>query len=115
MHIFFSTFTTNRLLSVLFMCTVASRWIFQHEDGPTPSRFTFLYLRMEEYSTAVSSWLARELTEDRGDLLAPLAPLPLTATGPLMAPFTLPFPRTPLEEKTAAVSADEQAHQAAPL
>lgn len=68
-------------------------------------RFTFLYFRIEAYSAAVGSWMARELTEDRGDLLtplAPLAPLPLTATGPLMVPLTLPFPLTPFKEKRAA-------------
>lgn len=34
--------------------------------------------------------MAKELTEDRGDLLTPLAPLPLPVTGPLMVPFPLP-------------------------
>lgn len=56
---------------------------------------TFLNFRMEAYSAAVGSWMARELTEDRGDLLTPLAPLPLAAIGPLMAPFPLPFPLPP--------------------
>lgn len=64
-------------------------------------RFTFLYFRIEAYSAAVGSWMARELTEERGDLLTPLAPLPLTATGPLTVPFPLPFPLPPFEEKTA--------------
>lgn len=54
---------------------------------------------MEAYSAAVGSWMARELTEDRGDLLTPLAPLPLPVTGPLMVPFPLPFPLTPWEKK----------------
>lgn len=59
--------------------------------------FTFLYFRIEAYSAAVGSWTAKELTEERGDLLTALAPLPLTATGPLMAPFPLPFPLTPFK------------------
>lgn len=58
---------------------------------------TFLNFRMEAYSAAVGSWMARELTEDRGDLLTPLAPLPLPVTGPLMVPFPLPFPLPPWE------------------
>lgn len=52
--------------------------------------FTFLNFRIEAYSAAVGSWMAKELTEDRGDLLTPLAPLPLPVTGPLMVPFPLP-------------------------
>lgn len=62
-------------------------------------RFTFLYFRIEAYSAAVGSWMARELTEERGDLLTPLAPLPLTATGPLTMPFPLPFPLPPFKRK----------------
>lgn len=61
-------------------------------------KITFLNFRMEAYSAAVGSWMARELTEDRGDLLIPLAPLPLPVIGPLMVPFPLPFPLPPCEE-----------------
>lgn len=60
--------------------------------------FTFLNFRMEAYSAAAGSWMARELTEGRGDLLTPLAPLPLPVIGPLMMPFPLPFPLPPCED-----------------
>lgn len=60
---------------------------------------TFLNFRIEAYSATVGSWMARELTEDRGDLLTPFAPLPLPVIGPLMVPFPLPFPLPPFEKK----------------
>lgn len=50
---------------------------------------------MEAYSVAAVSWMAREFTEDMGDLVPPLASLPRPPTGPLMVPFPLPFPRPP--------------------
>lgn len=50
--------------------------------------FTFLNFRIEAYSAPVGSWLARELTDDRGDLLTPDAPRPVIV--PLMVPFPLP-------------------------
>lgn len=57
---------------------------------------------MEAYSAAVGSCMAKELTEERGDLLTALAPLPLIATGPLIVPFPLPFPLPPFKDKTKA-------------
>lgn len=54
---------------------------------------------MEAYSDADVSWTAKELTEDRGDLFTPAAPLPLPVIVPLMVPFPLPFPLTPWERE----------------
>lgn len=56
---------------------------------------TFLNFRIEAYSATAGSWMARELTEGRGDLLTPLAPLPLPVIGPLIVLFPLP----PCEKK----------------
>lgn len=53
---------------------------------------TFLNFRIEAYSAPPGSWMARELTEESGDLFTPFGALPLPAIGPLIVAFPLPFP-----------------------